>query len=97
MQNRHLKPHLIAAAESLPIVSRTGPRQSGKTTLARMAFPNHAHVSLEAPDVNEAAVEDPRGFLSNLPGPAIIDEAQRAPDLFSCLQLDVDEDSTPVD
>lgn len=60
-----------------------------------MAFPNHAYVNLEAPDVNEAAVEDPRGFLSDLPGPAIIDEARRAPDLFSYLQLDVDEESTP--
>jgi len=92
---RHLTPALLAAAEQLPIVSLTGPRQSGKTTLAKMAFPGHSYINLEAPEVGEAAREDPRGFLRRLPGPAIIDEAQRAPELFSYLQLAVDEDETP--
>jgi len=95
LQRRHLTPALLAAAERLPVVSLTGPRQSGKTTLAKMAFPDHGYVNLELPEVREAALEDPRGFLRRLPGPTILDEVQRAPELFSYLQVAVDEDPAP--
>jgi len=84
-----------AAARQLaswyPVVAITGPRQSGKTTLARGVFGHMAYVSLEAPDNRDFALQDPRGFLSAFPEGAVIDEAQRAPELFSYLQVRVDE------
>jgi predicted AAA+ superfamily ATPase len=73
-------------------VTLTGPRQSGKTTLVRAVFPEYAYASLEAPDLREYALADPRGFLGTFPGPVILDEAQRAPDLFSYIQVLVDEE-----
>lgn len=77
-------------ARGFPIVAFTGPRQSGKTTLARALFPEHAYVSLEDPVDREFALRDPRGFLARFPEGAVIDEAQRCPDLFSYLQGLVD-------
>jgi len=79
----------------MPAVAVTGPRQSGKTTLCRASFPEHEYVTLEALDVRDFAITDPRGFLAEHPGPAILDEIQRAPDLFSYLQGELDEDPTP--
>ncbi len=92
MIERTLATRLRRAAETFPAVSLTGPRQSGKTTLVRTVFKNHAYVSLEAPDQRTFALEDPRGFLAQFPGPVILDEIQRAPDLFSYLQVVIDED-----
>jgi uncharacterized protein len=74
-----------------PIVTITGPRQSGKSTLCRLAFPDLPVVSLEAPDIREEAIRDPRRFLSRTRDGLIIDEAQRAPQLFSYLQDVCDE------
>ena len=74
-----------------PVVAITGPRQSGKTTLVRNIFPQRPYLSLEDPDVRSFALEDPRGFLSGNPEGIIIDEVQRAPDLFSYIQTRVDE------
>ena len=79
-------------AETFPVVAISGPRQAGKTTLAQTAFPNKKYVSLEDPDVREAALSDPRGFLSALSDGAIIDEVQRVPELFSYLQGIIDKD-----
>jgi predicted AAA+ superfamily ATPase len=73
------------------VVTVTGPRQSGKTTLVRAIFPEREYVSLELPEQREFALTDPRGFLGQFNGPAIIDEAQRAPSLFSYVQVLVDE------
>jgi predicted AAA+ superfamily ATPase len=81
---------LLERARQYPIVTLTGPRQSGKTTLCRMAFPELPWVSLESPDVRRQAIDDPRGLLSRYPDGAILDEVQRAPDLLSYLQDDVD-------
>lgn len=75
------------------MISITGPRQSGKTTFVRHVFPEKDYVSLEDPDVRLSAQRDPRGFLSRYPDGAILDEVQRAPDLFSYLQSRVDESS----
>lgn len=77
-------------AKGYPIVAITGPRQSGKTTLARKAFAHKPYVSLEDPDTRDFAHEDPRGFLARYPDGAIVDEAQRCPSLFSYLQSHVD-------
>ena len=63
MQQRTLEPFLKKLSAQYPVVSLTGPRQSGKTTLCRMAFPHKAYVNLEAPDERQFALEDPRGFL----------------------------------
>lgn len=75
-----------------PVIAITGPRQSGKTTLARHAFPEKSYVSLEDPDQLEFARDDPRGFLARFPDGAVLDEVQRCPELFSYLQGIVDND-----
>lgn len=80
-------------AAQFKAIALTGPRQSGKSTLARTTFPEKKYVSLENPDIRGAALEDTRGFLSNLRDGAIIDEAQRVPELFSYLQQVLDESS----
>jgi predicted AAA+ superfamily ATPase len=81
---------LHALARGFPIVALTGPRQSGKTTLARAVFADRPYVSLEDPEEGDFARRDPRGFLARFPRGAVLDEAQRAPDLFSYLQGEVD-------
>ncbi len=82
-------------ATQYPVVTLTGPRQSGKTTLVRETFPGHQYVSLEDPDVREFALADPRGFLGQFAGGVILDEAQRTPDLFSYIQTIVDREDSP--
>lgn len=82
-------------AGKYPVISVTGPRQSGKSTMLHHEFPDHDYVSLEDPDARAFAEEDPRGFLAAHPGPAILDEVQRVPSLFSYLQGVVDADGTP--
>ena len=91
---RHLTPALRRAAERYPVVTITGPRQSGKTTLVRAVFPGYLYASLEAPDVRARAVADPRGFLAQGER-MILDEIQRAPELLSYVQGLVDEDGRP--
>ena len=91
---RHLAATLIRANEQYPIITLTGPRQSGKTTLLRDTFPQHQYVSLEAPDERHFATEDPRGFLARFSVPAILDEVQHVPDLFSYIQVLADERGT---
>jgi len=92
---RVLQGELVESAKRMPVVTLTGPRQSGKTTLVRHVFADHAYVSLERPDERSHAVEDPRGFLGRFKGPVILDEVQRAPELLSYIQVAVDEDPTP--
>src|SRR5471030_2744538 len=75
-----------------PVVTVTGPRQSGKTTLCRAVFPRKPYVSLEPPDEREVTRDDPRAFLARYPKGAIIDEVQRAPELLSYVQERVDRD-----
>lgn len=95
MVPRALAPRLRAAARKFPVVTVTGPRQSGKTTLCRAVFPDKAYVSLEAPDVREYARHDPRGFLGDHRDGAILDEIQRVPELLSYLQTEVDARREP--
>jgi uncharacterized protein len=95
MIKRTLFFYLKRDAGYYPILTVTGPRQSGKTTLVKAAFPSHEYVSLEEKDTRLFAMDDPRGFLDRYPGPVIIDEAQRAPDIFSYLQAAADRDAAP--
>ena len=74
-----------------PVVSLTGPRQSGKSTLLKNTFPEHAYVNLEDPQVRNRANEDPVGFIRDSPNKLIIDEAQLAPELFSMVQTVCDD------
>lgn len=91
MIQRHIKKKFLEFTRQYPVVMLTGPRQSGKTTLCREALPHKAYISLENPDTREFALSDPRGFLAQYPEGLIIDEAQRAPELFSYIQGIVDE------
>ena len=88
---RTLKEKTEHLAQMYPIVTLTGPRQSGKSTLLKTSFPDYRYVSLEDIDVREFAQEDPRGFLDTYGDMVIIDEAQRVPSLFSYLQTHVDK------
>lgn len=92
---RNLQDHLTHLASQVPVVAVTGPRQSGKTTLCQSAFPEKPYVSLEPLDNRRYAADDPRGFLREYRDGAILDEVQRVPDLFSYLQVEVDERSEP--
>jgi predicted AAA+ superfamily ATPase len=92
---RDIAPLLARLARRYPVITLTGPRQSGKTTLARAEFPHLSYFSLEDPDTRRFAQEDPRGFLSGCARGAVLDEIQRAPELASYLQGMVDADPTP--
>ena len=92
MIKREITPCLVKLFRQYPFVTVTGPRQSGKTTLCRAAFPHLKYVNLEAPDQREFAESDPRSFLSQLGVGAILDEIQRVPDLLSYLQVLADEE-----
>lgn len=91
---RQAQEELRSLAGQFRAVAVVGPRQSGKTTLVRMTFPDKEYVSLENPDTRNFALEDPRGFLAGFPDGAILDEVQRTPDIFSYLQQLLDEDAT---
>ena len=94
MIKRGAESELITLAKQFKAVAVVGPRQSGKTTLTRYVFSDKPYVSLENPDIRRFAQDDPRGFLSNYNTGAVIDEAQRVPELFSYLQQILDEDDT---
>lgn len=91
MIEREIAPRLRSLFEQYPIVTVTGPRQSGKTTLCRETFPNLSYANLENLDLREFAQTDPRRFLAQFADGTIIDEIQRVPDLLSYVQGVVDE------
>lgn len=92
---RDLTSTLTTLLQQYPVVTVTGPRQSGKTTLCRACVPNLPYVNLEAPDERAFAVDDPRGFLGRFPAGVILDEIQHVPDLLSYIQVRVDETGQP--
>lgn len=91
MIERILASKITSLAQKFQVITLTGPRQSGKTTLVRATFPDLPYVSLEEPDIRQISLTDPRGFLSNYPNGVILDEIQNTPELFSYIQRIVDE------
>ena len=94
MIDRDLKNEALRLAADFQVLILTGPRQSGKTTLCKMAFPTYRYVNLENPDTRELLVRDPISFLKENKEGMIVDEAQLYPDLFSYIQVLVDEDKS---
>lgn len=90
MIEREIASKLKHLAATFPVVTIEGPRQSGKTTLAKMVFPEYAYANLEDGATRRLAERDPRSFFDKFPSPAIIDEIQRVPDLLSAIQSEVD-------
>ena len=91
MIRREMKSLATKLWRQYPVVTITGPRQSGKTTLARAAFPKCEYVNLESPDIRMQIRADARGFFARHPAPVIFDEIQNAPELVSYIQVEVDE------
>lgn len=91
MIHRDLSAKIRQLAEKFPILTVTGPRQSGKSTLLKNVFPDYRYVSLENPDMRSFATEDPNGFIKTFDNHTIIDEAERVPSLFSYLQTHIDD------
>ncbi len=91
MITRDISQELAVSAAEYPVITIFGPRQSGKTTLARMSFLGKPYYSLEDPDTRLAVQTDPRGFLRTIPEGAVLDEIQRLPEMLSYLQGIVDQ------
>ena len=89
---RTMESTLSQAFNYLPTITITGPRQSGKTTLCRTYLPDLPYVNLEDYPTLEQLQNDPKGFIARFPNGVIIDEAQRWPQIFSYLQVEVDND-----
>ena len=92
---RQIKPYLQKALSQFPILSLTGPRQSGKTTLLKKSFPDYQYFNMERLDLRELFLSDPMGFLQSNGEKLIFDEAQNVPELFSYIQVISDERGTP--
>lgn len=92
---RKLSKYIETISAKFPVVTVTGPRQSGKTTLLKAFFKNHSYFNFEELDIRDWATNDPRGFLEENRGPLILDEIQKVPNLFSYLQPLVDKNNIP--
>ena len=95
MIKRKIESVLKKLSKQYPVITITGPRQSGKTTLCKNAFSDYRYVNLEAIDTRQFAKDDPRGFLEQYNNHIIFDEIQRAPELLSYLQVIIDEKKEP--
>jgi predicted AAA+ superfamily ATPase len=91
---RHINKYLKRVAKNFPVVTVLGPRQSGKTTLVRDAFPKHKYVNLEDKNAFRFAKDDPTGFFKQFSAPVIIDEVQRLPEILSTIQILADKSNT---
>ena len=93
--NREIEGEILKGVAGFPVITITGPRQSGKTTMIKHLFPEKKYISLEDPDNYEIAKTDPRGLLSKRLDGIILDEVQRVPELLSYIQGMVDKYNTP--
>lgn len=89
--NRSIEAEFRRVCQEYPVVTITGPRQSGKTSLARRYCQGYAYANLESPEIRKLAQSDPKAFFSAYPAPVIIDEVQRVPELLSYIQVFADE------
>ena len=96
MIKRKASEKLNLLAKEYGVVSVTGPRQSGKTTLVKQHFPNHQYFNLEFLSDLEKISADPVSFINNISGGVIIDEVQKFPDILSYIQVAIDEDFQPA-
>jgi uncharacterized protein len=92
--SRKIAASIRKGLSQFPVLTLTGPRQSGKTTLLREEFSDYRYVNLERPDIREMVALDPIGFLRSHGEKVIFDEAQRLPELFSYIQVLSDERNT---
>ena len=88
--SRKAKGALLRLADQFPVVGITGPRQNGKTTLAKMTFPDRKYVSFDDKNLRTLAASNPKDFLEAFPDGVIIDEAQKVPEIFDAVKLFVD-------
>ena len=91
IKNRNIESYIRSIADKYEVITITGPRQSGKTTLARKLFPEKKYINLEHPKERTFAIEDPEAFFETATDGAILDEIQRVPELLSYIQVIVDE------
>lgn len=91
MIKRELSKELLKLLQEYPVVTILGPRQAGKTTLARETLKDFFYCNLESPENREFAKYDPKAFLKQFDRPVILDEIQRTPELLSYIQMIVDE------
>ena len=94
MIKRDIQSELERLCQSYPVVTLTGPRQAGKTTLAKLTFPQFQYANLEHPEIRQLAQSDPNAFFKQFPWPVIIDEIQRVPELLSYIQVEVDNQNS---
>lgn len=94
MTDRQITDHLHNMLKLFPVVSLTGPRQSGKTTLLKAAFPDYTYYNLERIDLRNFIRSDPNGFLNNAGPKVIFDEVRQLPELFSYIQVVSDDRNT---
>jgi predicted AAA+ superfamily ATPase len=94
MIRRDIEQELRNLATQYPVITITGPRQAGKTTLAQMVFPDYHYCNLEIPELRTLAKEDPRALFAGFPPPVIIDEVQRVPEILSYIQAMSDQEGT---
>lgn len=92
---RHIGPLLLEALADTPVVCLLGPRQTGKTTLARQLAPARAYITFDDATLLDAARRDPTGFVQSLPSPVTLDEVQRVPELLPAIKATVDRQRTP--
>ena len=88
---RTIEDEFEKVCKEYPVVTITGPRQSGKTSLTKKCCPDHKYANLEAPDIRSLAENDPKAFFNTYPAPVIIDEVQRVPGLISHIQILADQ------
>ena len=96
MIKRQLLNELLQSARDYPVVTVIGPRQAGKTTLVKMAFPDYDYCNLENPEIRDLALPDPNALFSRYSGKCIFDEIQRVPELLSYIQVKVDDQNIGV-
>lgn len=94
MIKRKIISKLLEFATQFPVITITGPRQSGKTTLVKEAYPDYTYTNLEFPDIRLFAKEDPRGFLLSQGEKVILDEVQNSPEILSYIQGIVDQENS---